>query len=186
MRRRIGGGAGTTPADVPAIEAARSARSVATEVRALVADLGRLRSENEALHAERQELLEALALISARLEGAPRLREAGPRERGVRLLLAPESCSVWWDGREVSLAPRQFALLSFLLDHRGQVLTREALLRAVFASSSDDPRTLRVHVQAIRAKLERLGRVPIRIATVHAVGYRLDGIDGNRDERDGG
>lgn len=171
---------------MPAIEAPRAARSVATELRALVADLARLRSENEALRAERQELLAALVVISARLEGAPGARDVGPRARDARLLLAPDSCSVSWDGREVSLAPRQFALLSYLLDHRGQALTREALLHAVFATSSDDPRTLRVHVQAIRAKLGRLGRVPIRIATVHAVGYRLEGADGNRDERDGG
>jgi DNA-binding response OmpR family regulator len=170
VRRRAGGWAGAEPA-----EARRTARRVADELRALVADLDRLRAENEALHARWRELLAALGAVSASLAGrshAPlELEETGGPPQARR------SRSVSWRGRTVSLAPREFALLGYLLDHPGRPLTRQALLDAVFPASSDT-RSLRVHVTAIRSKLERLGPVPVRISTVRGIGYRLDLLRG--------
>ena len=139
-------------------------------MRALVADLDRLRAENGTLRAERQELLSALTAVTASLAGrVPRplqLDEAAgpPSARGSR--------PVSWGGRTVMLAPREFALLEYLLDHPGEPLTRQALLGAVFPTS--DTRSLRVHITAVRSKLERLGPVPVRISTVRGMGYRLD------------
>jgi two-component system response regulator RegX3 len=164
---------------------------MAREVRTLVADLDGLRSENEALRAERQDLLAALTAISRPLGlriGAPVQPSpptAGPSAPSTpratsaseRLRVDRASRVMHVDDHRVPLAPREFDLLSYLLDHPGQALTREALLRAVWpASSSGDARTLRVHVNAIRAKLNRLG-LAVRITTLHRVGYRLDHPD---------
>jgi hypothetical protein len=203
VRRRTRG-TSVEPDSAPRLDAADAARRVAREVRTLVSELNVLRSENEALRAEHRELLQALTVITTPHGGRPLPRRArqgrgdqrargvatavgrrsteelsaarGPRqpEEVVGLLLEPESRTVSWSERKVSLTPREFALLSYLLDHRGQPLKRQTVLRAVFPTSSDDPRSLRVHIQAIRAKLERLGHVPVRIATLHRVGYRLD------------
>jgi hypothetical protein len=175
VRKRIASRAEEEGAKAATAPVLRAVRRVATEVRSLVADLDGLRSENEALGAERQDLLAALTAISrplGRRTGAPKARSAAGR---LRLDRASRSMHV--DGHGVPLAPREFDLLAYLLDHPGQALTREALLRAVWpASSSGDARTLRVHVNAIRAKLDRLG-LAVRITTLHRVGYRLDHPD---------
>jgi hypothetical protein len=187
-------------------------RQVAKEVGTLVTHLDGLRSENEALRAERQGVLALLGAIGSQLDrwtdaertlpamarqsarsrreaASARLRTAGQtpanavRARRDRnevggLHLDRASRSVRVDGREMPLAPREFDLLSYLLDHRGQPLTNETILRAVWSSAfSGDPRTLRVHVNAIRAKLERFGPLPIQITTLHRIGYRLDHVD---------
>jgi DNA-binding response OmpR family regulator len=82
------------------------------------------------------------------------------------------------DGNKVPLAPREFELLAYLLDHQGQALTREALLRGVWGPAfSEDPRTLRVHINVIRAKLDRFVPPPVQITTLHRVGYRLQRLD---------
>lgn len=67
------------------------------------------------------------------------------------------------DGYTLPLAPREFELLAYLLHHQGLVLTRDALLRAVWGPElSDDPRTLRVHINGLRAKLDRFDPPPSR------------------------
>jgi len=88
------------------------------------------------------------------------------------------SRSVRLEGHDVPLAPREFDLLAYLLDHRGEPLTHQTLVRAVWSTSyTGDSRALRWHVNAIRAKLERFGSVPVQITTLHRIGYRLDQRD---------
>jgi hypothetical protein len=195
VRKRIGSRPGEEDAEAATAPVLGAVRRLAREVRTLVADLDGLRSENEALRAERQDLLRALTAISrplgrrTRAPVQPNPAMAGPsapsRPRATsaadRVRLDRPSRSMQVDDHGVPLAPREFDLLAHLLDHPGQALTREALLRAVWpASSSGDARTLRVHVNAIRAKLDRLG-LAVRITTLHRVGYRLDHLDDVRD-----
>ena len=88
------------------------------------------------------------------------------------------SRSVRLEGQDVPLAPREFDLLAYLLDHRGEPLTHQRLVRAVWSTPyTGDSRPLRWHVNAIRAKLERFGSVPVQITTLHRIGYRLDQRD---------
>jgi DNA-binding response OmpR family regulator len=191
VRKRIASRAEEEGAEAATAPVLRAVRRLAREVRTLVADLDGLRSENEALRAERQDLLAALTAISrplsrrtgARAQPTPAMARPSGRSRpkatpaADRLRLDRASHVMHVDDHRVPLAPREFDLLSYLLDHAGQALTREALLRAVWpASSSWDARTLRVHVNAIRAKLDRLG-LAVRITTLHRVGYRLDHLD---------
>jgi hypothetical protein len=175
---RVGNRSGEEGAEAATAPALSAVRRMAREVRTLVADLDGLRSENEVLRAEREELLAALTAISRPLRrrtGSPKATPAADRPR-----LDRASRVMHVADHRVPLAPREFDLLSYLLDHPGQALTREALLRAVWpASSSGDARTLRVHVNAIRAKLDRLG-LAVRITTLHRVGYRLDHLDDDR------
>jgi DNA-binding response OmpR family regulator len=74
------------------------------------------------------------------------------------------------DGRVVELAPREFALLAALVDHRGQVLTRRQLLDLAWGYDFDgDERTVDVHVRQLRRKLGD----GLPLATVRRTGYRL-------------
>jgi two-component system, OmpR family, KDP operon response regulator KdpE len=58
-------------------------------------------------------------------------------------------------GREVHLTPIEFKLLRVLLQHRGRLLTHDALLRAVWGSAYEgDRQTLRAHMANLRRKLK--------------------------------
>jgi two-component system phosphate regulon response regulator PhoB len=99
-----------------------------------------------------------------------RLMRSGPIE------LDPDAHIVRVHGREVTLALLEFRLLEFLLEARGNVRTREELLRKVWDYPLDsDTRTIETHVKRLRAKLGRAGE---RIETVRGVGYRLRSDDG--------
>jgi DNA-binding response OmpR family regulator len=79
------------------------------------------------------------------------------------------------DGRSVVLSTTEFELLSYLLRHRGQVLTREQILSSVWGYQHD-PATnvVDVYIGYLRRKLGRPGD-PAPIFTVRSVGYRLGG-----------
>jgi DNA-binding response OmpR family regulator len=73
-------------------------------------------------------------------------------------------------GREVALTRRQFDLLAALLRYPGRIHTREQLLELVWGAGRIKPKTVDVHVSALRRKLGS----EVGIATVRGVGYRLD------------
>ena len=75
------------------------------------------------------------------------------------------------DGREVSLTLKEYDLLKLLLEHIGQVFTRDQLLSSVWDQDySGETRTVDVHVGTLRTKLGESGEA---IRTVRGVGYRL-------------
>jgi two-component system, OmpR family, KDP operon response regulator KdpE len=87
-------------------------------------------------------------------------------------------------GREVHLTPTEFKLLRVLLQHRGRLLTHNALLCAVWGSAYRGNRqTLRAHMANLRRKLG-LDEGASRIGTLPGVGYRLSdpGSQGAEDE----
>ncbi|QIS10542.1 response regulator transcription factor [Nocardia arthritidis] len=71
------------------------------------------------------------------------------------------------DGAPAELTPREFDLLIFLLNHPGQVFSREDLLAQVWGWEFGDLSTVTVHIKRLRAKLG--GRH--RIETVWGRGY---------------
>lgn len=78
------------------------------------------------------------------------------------------------DGHHVHLSFREFKLLTTLLEARGAVVERSALLDEVWGSDwVGDPRTLDVHVRWLREKLEDEPGQPKILLTVRNVGYRL-------------
>lgn len=79
------------------------------------------------------------------------------------------------DGREVSLAPKEFELLATLMRHQGTALSRQELLQKVWGyPSSVLTRTVDTHIAELRRKLEKDPAHPQHIVTVRKVGYRLE------------
>jgi DNA-binding response OmpR family regulator len=79
--------------------------------------------------------------------------------------------TVRWEGRPVHLTAKEFALLVALLDARGRVLSRQALLEDVWGYSyAEGTRTVDVHVRRLREKLPGLAE---RLITVKSLGYRF-------------
>lgn len=75
-------------------------------------------------------------------------------------------------GLPVNLAAKELQLLRHLIDHRGQVLSRERLLMRVWHDQPYiGPRTVDVHVAWLRQKLETNPQTPRHIVTVRGEGY---------------
>jgi DNA-binding response OmpR family regulator len=77
-------------------------------------------------------------------------------------------------GRELHLTAQEFALLRYLAEHAGVVLSRTRLLEAVWGMSHD-PRTnvVDVYISYLRAKVDK-GFDHKLLQTVRGVGYVLD------------
>ncbi|MDC0716217.1 response regulator transcription factor [Nannocystis bainbridge] len=73
-------------------------------------------------------------------------------------------------GQDVALSPREYALLSYLLRRRGEVVPRSDILRDVFGCAVDPgTNTIDVHLTHLRRKL--VGKA-VRIETVRGAGLR--------------
>jgi DNA-binding response OmpR family regulator len=74
----------------------------------------------------------------------------------------------------VELSALEFRLLRFLVEHRGEVLSRERLLDEVWGYDAEVySRTVDQHVATLRKKLEPNPRRPRHLVTVHGAGYKL-------------
>ncbi len=80
-------------------------------------------------------------------------------------------------GELVRLSTTEFELLIYLVRNRGQVLSREQILRAVWGYDYDPgTNVVDVYVGYLRRKLKH-GSNPAPIVTVRSVGYRFDAGD---------
>ena len=78
-------------------------------------------------------------------------------------------------GVRVNLASKEIQLLRFLIDHRGQLVSREQLLRSIWSQQPYiTPRTVDTHVAWLRQKLEENPQSPRHILTVRGEGYRFE------------
>ena len=74
------------------------------------------------------------------------------------------------DGRRVPLTAKEFALLAYLCERRGKVLSREHLLARVWGNRYEGgPRTVDIHVRRLRAKLGDA----LPLETLRGAGYKL-------------
>jgi two-component system response regulator MtrA len=77
------------------------------------------------------------------------------------------------DGRPIALTPLEFDLLVCLARKPWQVFTREVLLEQVWGyRHAADTRLVNVHVQRLRAKVERDPEHPTVVLTVRGIGYK--------------
>ncbi len=78
-------------------------------------------------------------------------------------------------GAAVNVAAKELQLLRQLIDHRGQVLSRERLLSRVWHDQPFiGPRTVDVHIAWLRQKLEENPQAPRHIVTVRGEGYSFE------------
>lgn len=77
------------------------------------------------------------------------------------------------NGKNVTLALKEYELLCMLLRNEGAVLTRDALLNDIWGYSFDgESRTVDVHIRKLRQKLGDAGKC---IVTVKGIGYKIGG-----------
>lgn len=121
------------------------------------------------------EMIELLARIEAQLRRAPTASESSTEIfifGDVRVDL--RSAEVLREGKPVELSAREFKLLSYFIENRGQILSRDELLDEVWGyNAMPSTRTVDVHVAWLRQKLEANPRHPQYIVTVHGLGYKF-------------
>ena len=80
---------------------------------------------------------------------------------------------VWRETQQVELRPKTFALLRYLVEHAGQLVTKDELLNAVWPGTVVGEAVLKVSIRELRNALGDMSGKPRFIETVHRRGYRF-------------
>jgi len=79
-------------------------------------------------------------------------------------------------GTPLELTPKEFEVLRYFASHRGTVVSREALLDAVWGyASTPNTRTVDQHIVKLRQKVEDDPHEPRFLITMHGIGYKFVG-----------
>nr|WP_269204984.1 MtrAB system response regulator MtrA [Motilibacter aurantiacus] len=114
---------------------------------------------------------ELVARLRARLRRTDEPQSEGLQIGDLTIDLAGHS--VRRDGQTINLTPLEFDLLAALARKPWQVFSREVLLEQVWGyRHAADTRLVNVHVQRLRAKVERDPEHPEVVVTVRGVGYK--------------
>src|SRR3989442_1546368 len=94
---------------------------------------------------------------------------------GAPLRLDRENERVWHGEQRLQLTQKAFAVLCYLVDHPGRVVTKEELLRVIWPDTVVSEWALTTCIREIRKALGEAAGAPQYIATVHRRGYRFIG-----------
>jgi len=74
----------------------------------------------------------------------------------------------------LEMSPREFELLRYLIERKGETVTRDQLLEDVWGYESyPSTRTVDTHIAKLRAKIGDSGSEPRWILTIHGAGYKF-------------
>jgi DNA-binding response OmpR family regulator len=95
--------------------------------------------------------------------------------RWEKLELDPSSCTASFDGRPLSLTPKEYGLLEIFLRSGSRVLSRSKILEMLWSSAADAPseEAVKMHIRSLRQKLKKREAPDDLIETVYGLGYRL-------------
>jgi DNA-binding response OmpR family regulator len=128
-------------------------------------------------------LSELLARIRAVLRRTQTGAKAGAgKEADVSGVMKFANLTVDWrrftgtrDETEVQLSRYEAEILRMLIEHRGEVVSRQDLLRKVWGYVHlPTTRTVDNHIARLRKKLESDVENPVHVVTVHGLGYRFE------------
>ena len=118
-----------------------------------------------------RELLARVRAILRRTDGAHRRLS---RYRFSDVELDFEAYRAKRGGEPLELSPREFELLRYLIERKGETLSRDRLLEDVWGYESyPSTRTVDTHIAKLRAKIGDSGSEPRWILTIHGVGYKF-------------
>lgn len=112
---------------------------------------------------------EVLARVRALIRRAS--GQLQPELRHGALLLDPRVARVTLDGVQVRLTSHEYRVLSYLMHHRGRVVSQSELTEHIYSQDFDrDSNTVEVFIARLRRKLGAS-----LIETVRGLGYRIEG-----------
>lgn len=118
---------------------------------------------------------ELVARVHSQLRRNKARRDEGLISLSESLLIDTQRFEVRKDGEQVTLTPREFQVLLYLARHRGQLISRERLLEAVWGYDYfGGVRVVDVTIRRLRAKIEEDPSHPHLIRTRRGVGYAIE------------
>ena len=118
-----------------------------------------------------QEVVLRVAAVLRRVQQSPPTAKGGKIVRVGPFVVDVGAARAEVSGRLLDLTPTEFRLLTTLMERRGRVQSRRQLLEAAWDVTADvATRTVDMHVQRLRAKLESAGDW---VETVRGFGYRF-------------
>jgi DNA-binding response OmpR family regulator len=118
-----------------------------------------------------RELLARVRAILRRTEGTKRRLS---RYRFADIDLDFEVYKASKGGAPLELSPREFELLRYVIERKGETVSRDRLLEDVWGYESyPSTRTVDTHIAKLRAKIGDSGSEPKYILTIHGVGYKF-------------
>src|SRR5262245_10671301 len=89
--------------------------------------------------------------------------------------IEPENEWAWCGGQRLTLAPRTFAVLRHLVEHRGRLITKDELFATVWQGAIVSDAALASGIRDLRRALGDSSEAPRYIQTVHRRGFRFIG-----------
>ncbi|MCR4888531.1 MAG: response regulator transcription factor [Ruminococcus sp.] len=87
------------------------------------------------------------------------------------ITIVPSRHEVYCCGEKTALTLKEYELLAMLIKNKGEVFSRESLLRKIWGYNfTGESRTVDVHIRTLRSKLGSCGEL---IETIRGVGYRI-------------
>ena len=87
----------------------------------------------------------------------------------------PRSRRVVMEGKDISLTPKEFDILYFLAENRGEVFTKEQIYRAVWSNDYLlDDSNIMAFIRKLRKKIEPDPDAPLYILTIWGIGYKFN------------
>lgn len=123
---------------------------------------------------EMAELLARVEALLRRTASSPEMEAASYQFGDVRIDF--RRGEVLRGSETVTLSAKEYQLLRYLIEHRGELLTRDDLLDNVWGfDKAPATRTVDVHISGLRQKLEPDPERPRFIRTIHRLGYKFVG-----------
>lgn len=108
-------------------------------------------------------------------EGAKYILKAG-KDNTIEIDTATRT--VKKQGIVVNLSLREYDLLSYMAEKKGQALAKDKLISDVWGAFTEvEPSTLTVHIRWLREKLEKDPSNPVFVKTVWGVGYMIQEVE---------
>lgn len=122
------------------------------------------------------ELVVRIRAVLRRVQLSARPLQAARRLRSGELLIDRSSRRVWLSGQELTITPKAFAILEYLMLHSDEVISREQLLDSVWGwEMSVGMRVVDTRIAELRKALTDTSGQPRLIETIPGLGYRFSG-----------
>lgn len=121
-----------------------------------------------------KELMSRINAVLRRKGGSVIEKKSSPKIKTGNLIIEPMKFKIYKNGSEVMLTSMEYKLMLLLIQNRGHVLQRDAILEKLWDAEGNfvDGNTLNVYVKRLREKIEDDIRKPMYVETVRGIGYR--------------
>lgn len=115
----------------------------------------------------------SLGVLKARVKRILQEKQETAKIISGALTIDQSTCKVYRYGEEIQLGRLEYRLLLYLIENKNHILSKEQILEKIWDSDGRyvDSNTVSVNISRLRAKIEDDASHPVRIKTIHGIGY---------------